>query len=129
MNCPYCSASDTAWKSKAGKWECNSCEERFEGDSRVNLASTAIAQLTQVTKAAKPKRIFFSYGHDANRELVDRFKEDLEKRGHEVWVDYKDIGTWDDWKGKITRGIHDAELAIAFLSIHSTRDGRANFFL
>jgi tetratricopeptide (TPR) repeat protein len=74
------------------------------------------------TKAAKPKRIFFSYGHDANRDLVDRFKADLEERGHQVWIDYKQIGTWDDWKGTITRGIHDAELAIAFLSIHSTRD-------
>jgi tetratricopeptide (TPR) repeat protein len=122
MKCPHCASSDTVWKAKAGKWECNSCEERFEGDSPENLASVSGGHPMPSAKAAKPKRIFFSYGHDANRELVDRFKADLEKRGHQVWIDYKEIGTWDDWKGTITRGIHDAELAIAFLSIHSTRD-------
>jgi hypothetical protein len=29
-------------------------------------------------------RIFLSYGHDANEELVHRIKSDLEKRGH-IW--------------------------------------------
>ena len=118
MKCPHCSSIDTAWKSKAAKWECNACEERFEGQPP--SAEQVHLQLPQ--KAAKPKRIFFSYGHDGNRELVDRFKTDLEARGHQVWIDYKEIGSWDDWKGTITRGIHDAEMAIAFLSIHSTRD-------
>jgi tetratricopeptide (TPR) repeat protein len=122
MKCPHCASSDTVWKAKAGKWECNSCEERFEGDSPENLASVSGGHPMPSAKAAKHKRIFFSYGHDANRDLVDRFKADLEARGHQVWIDYKEIGTWDDWKGTITRGIHDAELAIAFLSIHSTRD-------
>ena len=122
MKCPHCTSADTVWKAKAGKWECKSCEERFEGNSPENLASVSDGHPTPSAKAAKPKRIFFSYGHDANRELVDRFKADLEARGHQVWIDYKKIGTWDDWKGTITRGIHDAELAIAFLSIHSTRD-------
>jgi tetratricopeptide (TPR) repeat protein len=122
MKCPHCASSDTVWKAKAGKWECNSCEERFEGDSPENHASVSGGHPMPSAKAAKHKRIFFSYGHDANRDLVDRFKADLEARGHQVWIDYKEIGTWDDWKGTITRGIHDAELAIAFLSIHSTRD-------
>ena len=31
MKCPHCSSTDTTWKSKAAKWECNACEERFEG--------------------------------------------------------------------------------------------------
>ena len=119
MKCPHCTSVDTVWKAKASKWECNSCEERFEGKAPYTEASVSAPPSA---KAAKPKRIFFSYGHDANRELVDRFKVDLEERGHQVWIDYKEIGTWDDWKGTITRGIHDAELAIAFLSIHSTRD-------
>lgn len=117
--CLHCSSTDTIWKPKAGKWECYACEERFEGEAPSGGASTP-APLS--AKADKPKRIFFSYGHDANRELVDRFKADLEDRGHQVWIDYKEIGSWDDWKGAITRGIHDAQLAIAFLSIHSTRD-------
>jgi hypothetical protein len=70
MKCPYCSSTDTIFKAKAGKWECNSCEERFEGASSDSSAPTP----APATKAAKPKRIFFSYGHDANRELIDRFK-------------------------------------------------------
>jgi hypothetical protein len=119
MNCPHCSSLDTIWKPKAGKWECCACEERFDGELP---AENQAAPSPVSSKAAKPKRIFFSYGHDANRELVDRFKADLEARGHHVWIDYKEIGSWDDWKGAITRGIHDSQLAIAFLSIHSTRD-------
>jgi hypothetical protein len=120
MKCPHCSSIDTTWKSKAGKWECNACEERFEGEPPADKPESERPHFP--AKATKPKRIFFSYGHDANRELVDRFKADLEARGHIVWIDYKEIGSWDDWKGTITRGIHDAEMAIAFLSIHSTRD-------
>ena len=122
MKCLHCSSSDTVWKSKAGKWECGSCEERFDAKVPADLFPVSAAASLVSIKASKPKRIFFSYGHDANRDLVDRFKTDLEGRGHQVWIDYKEIGTWDDWKGTITRGIHDAELAIAFLSIHSTRD-------
>jgi len=120
MKCPHCASTDTIWKAKASKWECNACEERFEGDAPA--CEEALGGQHLPPKAAKPKRIFFSYGHDANRDLVDRFKADLEARGHQVWIDYKEIGSWDDWKGSITRGIHDAEMAIAFLSIHSTRD-------
>lgn len=73
-------------------------------------------------RAARPKSIFFSYGHDDNAELVRRIKGDLEKRGHTIWFDEKDIGTWDDWRGKITRGIDQSQMAIAFLSKHAIRD-------
>ena len=30
-NCPSCASSDVIWKSRAQKWECSSCEERFDG--------------------------------------------------------------------------------------------------
>ncbi len=46
----------------------------------------------------------------------------LEKRGHKVWIDWKEIGVWDDWKGRITRGIDASELTIAFISNHAMRD-------
>jgi tetratricopeptide (TPR) repeat protein len=72
--------------------------------------------------AADPKRIFFSYGHDENRPIVERFKRDLEQRGHQVWIDYDRIGSWDDWRGRITEGLNDSEMAVAFLSIHSVRN-------
>lgn len=114
MNCPQCDSSETLFKNKLNKWLCTDCGETFE--------PPLPAEVNAPSLAANPKRIFFSYGHDFNQPLIDRFKADLEKRGHSVWIDYKQLGTWDDWKGGITRGIHDSQLAVAFLSIHSTRD-------
>ena len=98
QTCPHCSSTDANWKAKAGKWECNACEERFDGPALDSASPSPIPDSPSPKpalsdKAANPKKIFFSYGHDANRELVDRFKADLEKRGHTVWIDYKEIGT------------------------------------
>lgn len=117
--CPVCRSGSVTYKTKAGEWECLDCEGRFPGLPPVAPAGRAESRLG---KAAFPKAIFFSYGHDQNRELVDRFKDDLGKRGHTVWVDYKEIGAWSDWRGKITEGIHGSHLAMAFLSKHATRD-------
>ena len=50
-------------------------------------------------------RLFLSYGHDANEELVRRIKTDLEKRGHDVWFDKSEIKFGDDWRRSITEGI------------------------
>lgn len=114
-SCPFCHSEDTAFKPKAREWECQACERRFSAGT-----PTTSARLTD--QALEPKLIFFSYGHDYNRDLVDLLREDLEKRGHTVWVDYKEIGAWDDWRGRITQGIHDSQIALAFLSKHSVRD-------
>ena len=46
----------------------------------------------------------------------------LKKRGHKVWIDWKEIGNWDDWKGSITRGIDTSELTIAFITHHAMRN-------
>ena len=56
-------------------------------------------------KVFRPMRIFLSYGHDANEELVRRIKTDLEQRGHDVWFDQTDIKAGDDWRRAITDGI------------------------
>lgn len=114
--CPHCGSSNVGWKQKAGVWECAACEERFSGDVP-SESSHALG-----AKATHPKNIFFSYGHDSNRELVELFRTDLEKRGHTVWIDWKEIGTWDDWKGRITRGIDASELTLAFITHHAMRD-------
>lgn len=116
VNCPHCGKTDTSWKAKAGQWECNACEERFAGAPPEN----GLQRLGN--KAPRPKTIFFSYGHDSNKELVECFLVDLKKRGHTVWIDWKKIGNWDDWKGSITRGIDASELTIAFITHHAMRD-------
>ena len=45
-----------------------------------------------------PLRIFLSYGHDANEELVRRIYADLKKRGHDVWFDKTEIKFGDEWR-------------------------------
>ena len=73
-------------------------------------------------KKLEPLRIFLSYGHDDNQELVLRIKGDLEGRGHDVWLDKSEIRTGDDWRRSITDGIVHSQRVISFLSKHSTRD-------
>jgi len=80
-------------------------------------------QITQdEEKKLEPLRIFLSYGHDANQELVFRIVTDLEARGHDVWLDKSEIRTGDDWRRAITDGIVASHRVISFLSKHSTRD-------
>ena len=67
-------------------------------------------------------RVFLSYGHDANEELVRRIKADLEQRGHDVWFDRTEIKAGDDWRRTITDGILQSQRVVSFLSKHSTRD-------
>ena len=69
-----------------------------------------------------PLRIFLSYGHDPNEELVRRIKADLEQRGHDVWFDKTEIKAGDDWRRSITEGILHSQRVVSFLSKHSTRD-------
>ena len=69
-----------------------------------------------------PLRIFLSYSHDANEELVRRIKADLKKRGHDVWFDKNEIKFGDEWRRAITDGILQSNRILSFLSKHSTRD-------
>jgi hypothetical protein len=73
-------------------------------------------------KSSGPLRIFLSYGHDANEALVVRIRDDLKKRGHDVWFDKSEIKFGDDWRRAITDGIIGSNRVLAFLSKHSTRD-------
>jgi hypothetical protein len=73
-------------------------------------------------QAFAPMRIFLSYGHDSNEELVRRLKEDLERRGHDVWFDKSEIKFGDDWRRTITDGILQSNRVLSFLSKHSARD-------
>jgi cell division protein FtsA len=67
-------------------------------------------------------RIFLSYGHDQNEELVRLIKTDLEARGHHVWFDRNEIKGGHHWRRSITEGIVESHRVLAFLSKHSTRD-------
>ncbi|HEY9175392.1 MAG TPA: TIR domain-containing protein [Verrucomicrobiae bacterium] len=104
LHCPNCPSANVIFSKKRGAFVCEDCGH----------------VLNEETVA--PLRIFFSYGHDANEELVRRIKTDLEKRGHEVWFDKHEIECGDDWRRAITDGITGSHRVLSFLSKHSTRD-------
>jgi hypothetical protein len=99
--CPACSAPLTQF----GKFWI--CEEHGQVEPR---------------KLSGPMRIFLSYGHDANAELVARILADLQNRGHDVWFDKSEIRFGDDWRRAITDGIVGSNRVLSFLSKYSTRD-------
>ncbi len=90
-------------------------------DSSAFLCYACKHEFTSAQSIA-PLRIFLSYGHDVNEELVRRIKTDLEKRGHDVWFDKNDIKFGDEWRRAITDGITGSHRVLSFLSKHSTRD-------
>lgn len=101
MQCPQCSAEAT----KIGAfWICPTHGQSPEA------------------RPFAPMRIFLSYGHDSNEELVRRIKADLEKRGHNVWFDKSEIKFGDDWRRSITDGILKSNRVLSFLSKYSTRN-------
>lgn len=76
----------------------------------------------QPEHAPRTHRIFLSYGHDENRVVVDRLRDDLSARGHEVWMDTTRIKTGDDWRREITDGLLTSSAVLGFLSAHSVRN-------
>jgi hypothetical protein len=101
MKCPHCNAEATG----IGKfWVC-----------------PQHGQLPE-TKPFAPMRIFLSYGHDSNEDLVRRIKADLEELHHDVWIDKSEIKFGDDWRRKIPDGIIGSNRVLSFLSKYSTRN-------
>ncbi len=103
--CPKCSSEYVMFSKKQELYVCEDCDFKFT-----------------IKKSFEALRIFLSYGHDNNEELVRLIKNDLEKRGHKVWFDEHEIKGGDDWRNSITNGILKSNKVISFLSKHSTRD-------
>lgn len=102
--CPKCRSENVVFSKKRGAYVCEDCGHV--------LSEAPVA----------PLRIFLSYGHDSNEELVRRIKTDLEKRGHDVWFDKTEIKFGDEWRRSITDGILQSNRVLSFLSTYSTRD-------
>ncbi len=69
-------------------------------------------------------KLFFSYGHDQNAEIVERIKKDIEaRRDVKVYIDteFNNRGGID-WRRNITEKIMDSDIMVAFASKHSVRD-------
>jgi len=79
--CPECHSIDIKFFELRNRYSCNICGCSFSGE---------------VQKTRK-LRIFLSYGHDDNEELVRLIKADLEKRGNDMFLKLQ------TYKGKILK--------------------------
>ncbi|NLE54811.1 MAG: TIR domain-containing protein [Lentisphaerae bacterium] len=61
--------------------------------------------MTTNTETTKTMRIFISYGRDAHVSLAFRLRDDLRKRGHEVWFDEECLQPGHDWEAFIEKGL------------------------
>lgn len=104
--CPICKSDYIFYSKKKSIYICEDCGEMFD---------------TPFTET-KELQLFFSYGHDDNSVIVEKLKEELEKRGHYVWIDKREIRSGDDWREKITKGILNSDKVVSFMSCHSVRN-------
>ncbi len=111
--CPYCNSDDILFSIKKNVYVCGNCNKTFVP---VDLVKTK-----DITNQKGGLQLFFSYGHDSNRDLVERIKDDLERRGHHVWIDTSRIKPGDNWRKDILNGVLNSSKIIAFLSSYSTR--------
>ncbi len=112
--CPFCNSEDIYFSKKKQIYVCEDCDATFSDNDVVDVQKQATEE--------KGLELFFSYGHDRNRSLVERIKGDLEKRGHHVWIDTSEIKAGDYWRNDILNGVMNSATVIAFLSEHSTRN-------
>ena len=111
--CPFCGSEDIYFSKKRKQFVCEDCDETFSEQPPETMPFSSLDGRLE---------LFFSYGHDRNRILVERIKRDFEKRGHHVWIDTSEIKTGDHWRDTILNGVLNASSVIAFLSEHSTRN-------
>lgn len=111
--CPYCNSENIYFSKKKKEYVCEDCDRTFTNEQFV------------VNQGQSPEdkklKLFFSYGHDRNRPIVERIKRDLKKRGHDVWIDTSEIVATDSWRRDIFNGVMNSASVIAFLSEYSTR--------
>lgn len=103
--CPFCASDNIFFSKKRKKYFCEDCEQGFD---------------TPGTSGGM--RVFLSYGHDKNAEVVRKIKNHLTEKGYDVWIDTSEIAAGKDWRERITNGLIGSNGVIAFLSKHSVRD-------
>ena len=90
-NCPKCGSENTHLEKKKQKYVCE------EDDCRHEFL---------LVKPVVPLRIFISYGRDEYATLAQRLKDDLLKRGHEVWFDKDRLKEGGYWEHYIDEGLN-----------------------
>lgn len=103
--CPFCASENIFFSKKRCKYYCEDCETGFETPAM-----------------SKGMRVFLSYGHDKNTEVVKKIKSHLVEKGYDVWIDTSEIHPGKDWRERITNGLIGSNGVVFFLSKHSVRD-------
>lgn len=86
--CPQCESTDVDFLPRRNKYVCVKCGQIFAAE-----------------RPSAALRIFLSYGHDQQASLASLIHQDLEHRGHKVWIDKKGIRPGDDWESSIENGL------------------------
>jgi hypothetical protein len=68
-----------------------------------------------------PTRVFISYGRVDAQPLALQLRDDLVKRGLQVWLDLGGISGGESWEEKIEHAILDCDVFVALLSPHAVR--------
>ena len=104
INCKYCGSENVYFSKKKQLYVCEDCERTFS-----------------IEKEITPRKVFLSYGHDQNREIIEIIYDRLKERGHEPWIDKENIKAGDDWRNAISEGILNSNGFLAFISNYSVR--------
>jgi hypothetical protein len=83
-----------------------------------------------MSRPIDPQSIFLSYAHksereedfDLSEELVLLVKAELDRDGHQVWIDKEGIRAGFEWRDRITSAILEHTHFLSFLSRRSVRD-------
>lgn len=102
--CKFCNSENVYFSKKKNKYICEDCEQSFV-----------------IEKEIRPQKIFLSYGHDENAEIVELIYKKLQERGHDPWIDKAKIKAGHDWRNEITKGINESSDFLAFISSFSVR--------
>ena len=111
--CPQC-AEHVRYIKRRENYYCDECQIEFHAS----------------VQAVVPQTIFLSYAHksereddfDISEELVLLIKAELDKDGHQVWIDKEGIRAGGEWRERITSAILEHTHFLSFLSRRSVRD-------
>ncbi|MDA8083103.1 MAG: TIR domain-containing protein [Nitrospiraceae bacterium] len=110
--CPKCNSTDVMFSKKKQIYICEEeeCRHEFIPEKKIT-----------------PLRIFISYGRDEYAVLAKRLRDDLAKRGHDVWFDSERLKEGGDWEQYIDEGLNHVAKDITtgrvvfIMTPHSTR--------
>ncbi|EQC38146.1 hypothetical protein SDRG_04575 [Saprolegnia diclina VS20] len=98
MPCDQCHGTNTMMLLQRELVVCGDCEHVSSTKNPTSQPTLAIYE--------RPKlHIFLSYGHDRYQQLAMRLKDQLQSRGHLVWVDVEKLTPGCDWEEGIANGL------------------------